>query len=133
MFDNGKFGDFLGFERTGVIEDFAVAVSENISREPAAEAEAACAQAGGDDGFHQGLARLEILAHNGNFIFLGKFYECRGVDGEVGGTVGIGITRFECGIGVNHRRGDVRVILFEAFFEGIERFMDICHRRVNFG
>ena len=43
VFDDGEFRNFFCFERAWVVEDFAVAVSEDIGREPAVESEASSA------------------------------------------------------------------------------------------
>ena len=53
---------FLGLEVLGGVEHFTVAVAKDVGRVPAAETEHAGLEAGGEQGLHEGLARLEILA-----------------------------------------------------------------------
>ena len=54
--------DLLGLEALGIVEHLAVAVAEDVGREPAADAEHARLEARREDGLHQRLAGLEVLA-----------------------------------------------------------------------
>ncbi len=56
--------DLLGAERVRVVEDLAVAVAEDVGREPAVDAEHAGFEAGGEDGLHHRLAGFEVLARD---------------------------------------------------------------------
>ena len=66
VFEHAELRFFLGFEGVGIVEHFAVAIAENVGREPAVEAEHARFEAGREDGFQQRLAGLEILAADGH-------------------------------------------------------------------
>ena len=59
---------FLGLERAGIVEHFAVAVAEDVGGEPAAQAEHARLEAGREDGLHQRLAGLVVLAADRRFV-----------------------------------------------------------------
>ncbi len=81
-------------------------------------------EGGRENGLDEGLAGLEVLAADGSVHLVGELVERGDVDGEVGRAVGEGDALFERGPGVEHRRGDVGVVLDEAFFEGCEGLVD---------
>ncbi len=132
VFDDGEFGDFFCFEGAWIIEDFAVAVSEDVCGEPAVEAEASSAQAGSDDSFHEGLTCFEVFTHDGDFFAKSEFDEGWCVDGEVGGTVCIGNVAGDSCIGVNHGRADARIIFLHGLFHGFDCLMAVFTGGVAF-
>ena len=133
MFNDGKFRNFFSFERAGVVEDFAVAIAEDIRGEPTVESEGARSQPWRDDRFHKGLARFEVFSHDGDFFAQSQLYESGSVDGEIGGAVGVGDAASDRGVGVDHAWGDARIVFFESFFERLDGFVAIFARRVAFG
>ncbi len=132
MFGDGEFGDFFCFERTGIVEDFAVAVAEDIGGIPAIETEAACAEARAEDGFHECLTGFEVFTGDGDFIFESEFDDGGAIDGEVRCAIDVGDVAHECGVRIDHGRGDTGVIFFECFFEGFDGFVDVFDGCVNF-
>ena len=122
--EDAELGLFFGLEGLGVVEDFAVAVAEDVGGVPAADAEHAGFEGRGEDGLDEGLAGLEVLAADGCVHLAGELVERGDVDGEVGCAVGEGDAFFERGPGVEHRRGDVGVVFDEAFLEGFESLVD---------
>ena len=122
--EDAEFGDFLGLEGLGVVEDLAVAVAEDVGGVPAGDAEHAGLEGGGEDGLDEGLAGLEVLAADGGVHLFGQLAEGGDVDGEVGGSVGEGDAFLEGGPGVEHGGGDAGVVFDEAALEGFEGLVD---------
>jgi len=131
--EDAELGFFLGLEGLGIVEDLAVAVAEYVGGVPAADAEHASLEGGGEDSFDEGLAGLEVLAADGCVHLAGELVEGWDVDGEVGRAVGEGNAFFECGPGVHHRRGDAGVVVDEALLEGFESFVDGSLLEEDFG
>src|ERR1035441_7333675 len=124
VLQGGTLGDFLGTEGPGFVEHFAVAIAQDIGGEPAAEAQHARLQAGGDQGLHEGLAALEVLAANRQIHVARQFLEGGHVGGEMGRTVGVRDAGFERGVGVNLAGGDFRIVLLEARLEVLQGSVD---------
>ena len=103
-----------------VVEDFAVAVAEDVGGEPAGDAEHAGLEGRGEDGLHEGLAGFEVLAADGRVVLLGELDEGWDVDGEVGRAVGEGDAFIQCGVSVDLRGGDTDVVVLEALLEGLD-------------
>src|SRR5580693_1871257 len=59
VFEDRELGFFLGLERSGIFEHFAVAVAQDVGGEPSVEADHAGFEAGGEDGLNQRLAGFE--------------------------------------------------------------------------
>ena len=59
---------FLGLERAGIVQHFAVAIAQNVGGEPAVHAQHARFEAGREHRLHQRLAGLEILAADRRFV-----------------------------------------------------------------
>ena len=62
VLENPELGDFLGLEVVRIVENFAVAVAEDVRRVPAADAELAGLEGRREDGLDERLAGLEVLA-----------------------------------------------------------------------
>ena len=84
------------------------------------DAEEARLEGGGEDGLHEGLAGLEVLAADGRGILLRQLDHRGNIDGEVRCAVGEGDALTERGIGVDLRRRDADVVGLEALFEGFD-------------
>ena len=132
MFGDGEFGDFFCLERTGIVEDFAVAVAEDVGGIPAVQAEAASTEARAEDGFHECLTGFEVFTGDGNFVFEGEFDDGRAVNGEVGGAIDVRNVALECSVSVDHGRGDAGIVFFEGFFESFDGFMNVFNGCVDF-
>ena len=76
-------GLFLRPERAGIVQDFSVAIAENVRREPAGDAEHPRLESGRDQRLHERLAGLEILAADGQLAFASEFEQRRDVGGQV--------------------------------------------------
>ena len=74
-------------------------------------------KAGRQHGLHQRLAGLEILAADRQFALARQFVHGRNIDGQVRRAVGEGHAFHQRGVGIDHRRRDVLVILLHRFFE----------------
>ena len=83
VLEDAQLALFLRLEGLGIVEDLAVAVAEDVGREPAVEAEEPRFESGGKDGLHQGLPGLEVLAGDGHRLFAGELPHGRDVHGQV--------------------------------------------------
>ena len=70
VFERAEFGLFLGLEGLGIVEHFAVAVAENVGGVPAGDAQQARLKSRRQNGLHERLAGLEILAADGRRVAL---------------------------------------------------------------
>ena len=131
----GQFGNLFGAEVGGFVEYEAVAVAEDIGREPSVQAEAACADDGGEAGFNECLTGLEVFAGDGHLGLFGQFPHCGDVDGGVGSAHDEGCAFFESCICVAHRGGYVLfVVSLHGCFEGGECVVYFfVYGDVNFG
>ncbi len=120
VFERAELGFFLGLEGLGIVEDFAVAVAEDVGGVPAGDAEQARLEGRCEHGLHEGLAGLEVLAADGCGILLGQLDHRGNVDGKIGCAVGEGDALTERGIGVDLRGRDADVVGLEALFEGFD-------------
>jgi hypothetical protein len=123
LLQHGQLAGFLGLEGVRIVQHFAVPVAQDVGGEPAGDADEAGLQPGRQDGLHQGLAGLEVLAGDGHLVLLGQLLERRGVHGQVGGPVGVGDAQLQRGVGVHHAGGDVRVVLLEPFLQRLDALM----------
>jgi hypothetical protein len=88
------------------------------------EAEHARLEARREDGLHQGLARLEVLAGDGRRARARELLQGGEVHREVGRAVGVGHALHDAGVGVDGARGDVGVVVAQALLEGLEGLVD---------
>ena len=88
VLEHAQLRHFLRLERLRIVEHLAVAVAEDVGRVPALEAEVARLEAGREDGLHQRLAGLEVLAADRQLLLLGQLLDRREVDRQVGRAVG---------------------------------------------
>ena len=98
---------FLRLERAGIVEHLAVAVAEDVGREPALEADHPGLQSRGDDRLHQRLAGLEVLAGDRHAAGPRHLLEGRDVDRQVRRAVGVRHAARDRGVRVDHGRRDV--------------------------
>ena len=110
----------LDLEGARIVQHFAVAVAQNVGREPAVHAQHARLQAGRDQGLHEGLAGLEVLAADRNAAVARQFEQRRRIRRQVRRAVGIGNAHFQRGVGVNLAGRDLRVALLQAALEILE-------------
>src|SRR5665213_2580068 len=115
---------FLRLERLRIVQHFAVAVAENVRRVPAADAQHARLEAGGDDRLDQRLPRLHVLAGDRRLRLRGQLDERGDVRRQVRRGVRIRNAFLDGGIRVDHARGNRDVAGLEARLEGGERLMD---------
>src|SRR3569623_1279416 len=131
--DHAELRHFLRLERLGVVEDLAVAVTEDVRRVPALEAEHARLEAGREDRLHQGLARLEVLAGDRHAL-LARELEQRGrIERQVRRAVGVRDAHLEARVRVDLRRRDVVVRRLQARLELLERAVDLGRLAVDLG
>ena len=133
MLEHAELADLLGLEAVRVVEHLAVAVAEDVGREPAADAEHARLQAGRDDRLHQRLAGLEVLAGDRRLRLARERVSGREIDGEVRRAVGVGDAFLQAGPGVD--------LTFEMFgsraqqplLEALDRLMHLARLDVDLG
>src|SRR6266545_4875108 len=116
--------DLLRLEGVGVVEDLAVAVAEDVRREPAVEAEEPRMQHRRDGGLHERLAGLEVLAAGDHRAAVRELAERRNVLREVRRAVQERDAGLERRPRVDHRRGDRRIA-------GVERRLERLQRQVR--
>ena len=109
--EEAELGFLFGLEGLGVVENFPVAVAEDVGGVPAGDAEHAGLEGGGEDGLDEGLAGLEVLAADGCVHLAGELVEGGDVDGEVGCAVDEGDAFFEGRPGVEHGWGDAGIVV----------------------
>ena len=131
--EHAELRDLLALERVGVVEDLAVAVAEDVRREPARHAEEARLEAGRDDRLHEGLARLEVLAGDRHAALLGELPRGGEVDGQVRRAVRERHALEEAGPRVDLRVRDAGVVVREALFERALRLVHGRGRDVDLG
>jgi hypothetical protein len=114
---------FLGLERLRLVQHFAVAVAQNVGREPSRDAQHARLEGRRQHRLHEGLAGLEVLAANGCFFLLRQLNQRRNIDRQVGRAIGKGNSLAERGVGVDLRGRNADVVIFQALFKGLDRLM----------
>ena len=80
--------DLLGLEVLRIVQDLAVPVSQDVGGVPAAQAEHPGLETGSQEGLHEGLARLEVLAGDGHAMAGGQLDHARQVHAQVRSAVG---------------------------------------------
>src|SRR6185437_8996497 len=98
VLEHAELGLLLGLEGFRIVEHLAVAVAEDVGREPAGEAEHPGLEPGRENGLHQGLAGLEVLAADGRILLAREREQGAGVGGEIGSAIGIGHAFLERGV-----------------------------------
>ena len=122
---SGELRNLFCTEVGGLVEHQAVAVAEDIGREPAGETEAAGTDDGGEAGLHESLTGLEVLAGDRHLGLFGKLPHGGDVDSGVGCAHDEGAALGEGGIGVTHRGSDAVLIV------GLHGGLESGERSVN--
>ena len=117
VFQHRQLAGFLGAKGRRVVQHVAVAVAQDVARKPAVQAELARLEGRRQDGFHERLAGLEILAAHGYVAVVGQLQQRRDIDGQIRGAVAERYAGHQRGVGVNHAGGNGRVVVLEAVFE----------------
>ncbi len=116
-----EFAHLLGAEVSGFIEHKAVAVAQNVGREPSRQTQVAHADDGRETALDQCLTRLEVLACNRHFGLLGQLPHGGNIDRGVGSTHDEGASLGQCSVGIAHRGCDVvSVIGLHGSLEGLD-------------
>ncbi len=110
-FQRGEFRHLLCAEVGWFVQHQAVAVAQDVGREPAAQSQAACADDGRETGLDQRLTRLEVLAGDGHSGLVGQFPHCGDVHCGVGSAHYEGSALRQCGVCVAHRGGDMLLVV----------------------
>ena len=122
---HGAFGVQLGFQAVGVIQRQAVAVAQDVGREPPLHIQRAGPEGGGQHGLDKGLAGLAILAGHRHASILGKPGQGGDIGGQARREVAVGYALHDRGVGVEHRRADRRIVGIEAALEGCGRLQHL--------
>ena len=132
--ENGKLRNLFALEVSRIVKNFAVAVSENVGREPAVEAEHSEFESGSDYRLHQGLTGLPVFSCDRHLHLVCEFLDRSVVNCAVRRTVDVGKAHAECCISVNLTRSDFRMeTVFHSLFEISERVVDLARFVVSFG
>ena len=99
--EHAELADLLGLEAVRIVQDLAVAVAQDIGREPASNPEHTCAETGCDQGLHQGLTRLEVLAADGRARLTRQLQHGGRIRREVRRAVGVGDALLQAGPSVD--------------------------------
>src|ERR1019366_4530459 len=97
----------FGLEGAGIVQNLAVAVAENVGREPAVQPDHAGLETGRKNGLEQRLSGLVVLAANRRFHLAREVLHGRDVHSEVRRAVGERHTFLQRGVRVDHRGRDV--------------------------
>ena len=111
----------LGLEVLRGVEHLAVAVAEDVRGVPAAHTEHAGLETRGQQGLHERLAGLEVLAGDRHAATLAQLEHARQVDRQVRGAVGERHVALQCRIGVDLARRDGRIIVLQTGLERLHR------------
>ena len=122
--EHAELRHLLGLERLRVVEDLAVAVAEDVGGVPALDAEHAGLEAGGEDGLHQGLAGLEVLAGDRHVVGRASSSSAGVSRLRLGAPLAIGMPQLQQGVGVDLAGGDVGVGVAQALLERLEALVD---------
>src|SRR5438105_7091682 len=88
LLQNRKLGLFFGLEGSWVVQNFAIAVAQNVGGEPPAQPQHASLESRGEHRLHQRLAGLVILAANWGMVTARELAHDRQIHREVGSSVG---------------------------------------------
>ena len=124
VFERAELRLFLGLERLGIVEHFAVAVAEDVGGVPAGDAEQARLEGRREHGLHEGLTGLEVLAADGRRVLLRELDHGRHVDGEIRRAVGERNALCQRRVGVDLRGRDAGIVGLKAFLEGFDGLMN---------
>ena len=124
VFEHREFALLFGPERLRVVEHLTVAVAQDVGGKPAVQSQLARFEPGREDGFEQRLAGLKVFTANRHAALARELKKRRRVHREVRGAVGVGHAALQCGIGVDHARGDIRMVRPQALFERGQGLMD---------
>ena len=124
---------FLGLERFGIVQHFAVAIAEDVRRIPAVDAEQPRLEARRDDRLDQRLARLHVLAGDRRLGMRGQLDQRGNVGGQVRGGVGVRNALADGSVGVHHARRNRRVVRLEPALEARHRLVHFALGHVDLG
>ena len=120
LVEDGELGLFFGFERTRVVENFAVAIAQDIGREPAVHSQHARLQSRRDQRLHEGLAGLEILAADRNVAVSRQIQQRGNIGRQVRRAVGERHAGLQRGVSINLAGRDFGIVLAQTLLESLE-------------
>jgi hypothetical protein len=112
-----ELGDLLALKALLVVQHLTGAVAQDVRRVPALQAEHPRLEARRNDGLHQRLAGLEVLAGQRNAALVGQIHEGGDVDHQRRSAIGVGYSLLDSGVSVDHRGRDRGVRTFERSLE----------------
>ena len=110
----------LRLEAVRVVEHLTVAVPQDVRRVPALHTEHARLEHRREDGLHQRLPGLEVLAADRDTVTARELAQRGCIDSEVGRSVRERHALQQRGVRVQHRRGDRRVVGIDGRIERLE-------------
>ena len=133
LIQHRKFALLLRLERLRIVQYLAVSIAQNVRRKPSTQAQHTRLQSGRDDGFHQCLARLEILSADRHTLFLSQLGQRWNIHREIRRSVRERNTLAEGRVGVNHARRDRGIVRAKRLFESRQRGMRCLGFHINLG
>ena len=124
LIEHAELGLFLGLERAGIFQHFAVAIAQNVGGKPAVQPQHAHLQARRDQRLHERLAGLEIFSANGKAALARQIQQRRRIGGQIRSAVGERHAGLERRVCVNLAGRDFRIVLHQPAFEILQRLMN---------
>ena len=115
------------------MQDVAVAVAQDVAGKPAVQSQLARLEGGRQDGFHERLAGLEILAAHGHLAVVGQLQQRRNVHRQGRRAVAEGHAGHQRRVGVYHAGRDGGVVVLEALLEIAQRLVDLVEFHEHLG
>ena len=131
--DYRQFADFFCLEVVRIIKHFAVAVTENVGREPAVHTQHTGLEHRSQYGFHQCLTALEVFSCDRYILLLGEFPHSRSVYTQVRSTHYERSAFCDSSVCIAHTRRDhFCVVVLHRFFQSSEWHVFVWQRNVDF-
>ena len=92
----------LGLKVLGIIKHNAVAIAQDVGREPSVHTQLTGKESWCKHGLHHGLSTLEILSRDGNLTLLSKLPHRRHINTKVGGTHHEGTSLAHGSVSITH-------------------------------
>ena len=116
--EGGQLADLLCAEVCRFVQHEAVAVAQDVCREPSVQTEASRADDGGESALYKRLSSLEVLSGYGHFGLFGHFPHGWYVHCGVGGSHDEGGSFGQCCVGIAH--GGSHVLAVVCLHGGLE-------------
>ena len=131
--DNRQLAHLLRLEVLGLVEHLAIAIAQNVGREPSAHTQHTRLEHRRQHGLHQRLSALEVLACDGHIHLLGELPHGRCVHAEVGSTHHERSALGNGRISITHARRDhFRIVLLHSLLQRLQRHVFVREGHEDF-